>query len=264
MPSKEECYPTPRYKAACFFSKHHKDIETKRISAGGADQAEWLLLLSETRQAAAEDREKQQEEQRKLRADKKNAVQTGGKQGDDNGGCVSGSSVSEARVVPETESSEWRRFVLLPVGRDKRTRLFKAVKRSGDGLRGFTVCHGRRTKVTGWIRVSTGWWSVRQVHSTMSCERHIVRRRKEACVFRVRVLAFLSPVGVPSLRLDCRPLRWLRVNQETSTVRCRWNKVLLSAFLLNFVKAGCQGLLLPRWCGHLPLRVFVEFCRVLP
>eukprot|EP00903_Cladosiphon_okamuranus_P010602 g10026.t1 len=127
VPSKEECYPTPLYKAACFFPKHHKDIETKRISTGGPGQAEWLLLLFETRQAAAEDRKKQQE-RRELREDKENAGQTGGKQGGGNGGCVTGSSVPEARRVPETEFSGWRGFVPLPVEKDKGRGLFKAAR----------------------------------------------------------------------------------------------------------------------------------------
>lgn len=146
VPSKEECYPTPRYKAACFFSKYQKDVETRRISTGGPDEVEWLLLLAETRQAAAEGREKQRQQQ-ELRAktergaarqgnsrpdlqDDKKAVQAGGKHGEGRGGeCVAGSVVSEAGTVPEPGPSGWSRFSRSPVGsKHERKGLFKAAK----------------------------------------------------------------------------------------------------------------------------------------
>lgn len=155
MPSKEECYPTAARKAACFFPKYHKDVVSRCISRGGADQVEWLALLSETRQAAAEGRKKQREQQRlrtdqgaqkqgtrrlDLKKDEKKIVQTtGGKQGGGNGGCVAGCPVSEAGAVPETgESSGWRRFSILPVGgKYKKMGLFKVAKIFGRWVERF-------------------------------------------------------------------------------------------------------------------------------
>lgn len=117
MPSKEECYPTARYKAACFFSKYHTDVEKKRIAPGGPDQAEWMVLLAETRQAPAEARKKQrpqpptgQGEARlgssgleQSNEESTKGAEAGGEQGDGGGGgCAAG-------VVPETGTSGWRR-----------------------------------------------------------------------------------------------------------------------------------------------------------
>lgn len=154
MPSKEECYPTASYKAACFFSKYYKDIETRRIKSAGPCKAEWLSLLSETRRVAAEGR-KQQEEPQRLRTDggtdrqgsssidptkdEKNATQpVVVKLGDSRGGSGAGSSVPEAGAVPETAGSAgWRRFsLLLPVdGKDEKRGLFKAAKALGRWIK---------------------------------------------------------------------------------------------------------------------------------
>eukprot|EP00752_Nemacystus_decipiens_P002568 g2406.t1 len=133
VPSKEECYPTPRYKAACFFSKYHADTETRSIAPGGAGRAEWLTLLSETRQATAEGRKQQQQEHRQLCTDHDDAArqvirgldqaqeertavrQVEVKHGDGNDSGFAGGSVSEAGMALETGSWGCRRLGVLSV-----------------------------------------------------------------------------------------------------------------------------------------------------
>lgn len=52
IPARRELYPTPARKAACFFSEHDAHQESRRISTGRKDSAEWAALLAETREDA--------------------------------------------------------------------------------------------------------------------------------------------------------------------------------------------------------------------
>lgn len=70
--------------------------------------------------------------------DEKKGIQTGGKHGYSSGGCGTGSSFSEASIVPETGTSGWHRFNSLTVGgNDKKRGVFKAAKVFGGLARKF-------------------------------------------------------------------------------------------------------------------------------